>query len=147
MANRSNEQARSRAPARRNTPTPLSIPPHNTPHASQTQLWDIVASSHDAVLTSALDGTIATWNAGAQRLYGYRAAEAVGHPITMLLLPERLAEWRIVMERIGRSESPDPFDTVCVRKDGALVDVALSVSPLADGHGKVVGAAAFVHDI
>jgi PAS domain S-box-containing protein len=147
MPSRNNEQARSRAPAGRHAPTPLSITPHDPTHESQTRLWDIAASSHDAVLTSALDGTIVTWNAGAQRLYGYPAAEAVGRPVTMLLLPERVAEWRAVMERVGRAESLDPFDTVCVRKDGAHVDVALSVSPLADGRGKVVGAAAFVHDI
>lgn len=147
MPNRSNEQARSRAPARRRLPTPLDVAPHSPTDKSQTQLWDIVASSHDAVLTSALDGTILMWNAGAQRLYGYGAAEAVGRPVTMLLSPERAPEWRAVMERIGRAESPDPFDTVCVRKDGAQVDVALSVSPLADGHGNLVGAAAFVHDI
>ena len=107
----------------------------------------MVASSHDAVLTSALDGTIVTWNAGSLHLYGYSAEEAVGHPVSMLLAPGHAAEWRAVMDRIGRAESPDPFDTVCVRKDGMHLDVALSVSPLADGHGRLVGAAAFSHDI
>jgi len=114
---------------------------------STAQFWNMVASSHGAVVTSALDGTIVTWNAGARRLYGYSAAEAVGHPVSMLLAPEHDAEWRAVMDRIGRAESPDPFDTVCVRKDGVQLHVALSVSPLADRHGRLVGAAAFSHDI
>jgi PAS domain S-box-containing protein len=146
MANR-NEPARRRTPVRRHVTTLLDAAPHSPTPDGKAQLWSIVASSHDAVLTSALDGTIVPWNAGAERLYGYRAVEAVGRPVTMLLPPEHTGEWRAVLDRIGRSESPDPFETVCVRKDGARVDVALTVSPLADGHGKVVGVATFVHDI
>jgi PAS domain S-box-containing protein len=147
MANRRNEQARSRAPARRRPPTSPGVTPHSPPDDRRAQFWNIVASSHDALLTSALDGTIVTWNAGAQHLYGYDAAEAVGRPVTMLLAPESAAEWRAIIDRIGRAESPDPFDTVCVRKDGVHVDVVWSVSPLADRHGKLVGASAFGHDI
>jgi PAS domain S-box-containing protein len=146
MIDRRNEHARSRAHARRRPSTTPGVTPRSPPD-SHAQVRNIVASSHDALLTSALDGTIVTWNAGAQRLYGYDAAEAVGRPVTMLLAPERAAEWRAVLDRIGRAESPDPFDTVLVRKDGVHVDVALSISPLADGHGKVVGASAFGHDI
>jgi two-component system sensor histidine kinase UhpB len=147
MTNYRNGQSRRRASARRRPPPSPGITPHSPTDDRNAQFWNIVDSAHDALLTSALDGTIVTWNSGAQRLCGYGAAEAVGRPVTMLLTPERGVEWDAVIARIGRAELPEPFDTVCVRKDGVQVDVSWSVSPLTDRHGKLVGASALGHDI
>ena len=147
MNNRSNGQGRSRAPAKHRPLRSPSVATKSPTDDSSIQFWNRVGSSHDALLISALNGTILTWGPGAQRLYGYDAAEAVGHPVTMLLPPEPATEWDTVLNRIRRGESPDPFDTVCVRNDGVQVDIALSVFPLADKHGNLVGTSAFAHDI
>lgn len=113
------------------------------------RLAAVVESSDDAIITKNLDGTIMTWNAGAERLYGYPAAEAVGQPIGLLAPPERNAELSGIMERLRRGDRFDTLhlETVRLRKNGEQVDVSLSVSPLRDDAGRVTGATSVARDI
>jgi PAS domain S-box-containing protein len=111
------------------------------------RLAAIVESSDDAIISKGLDGIITSWNAGAQRLFGYTAEEAVGRPVTMLIPPERLEEETFILQRVRKSEVVEPFDTVRRHKDGRLVDVSITVSPVRDGRGQVVGAAKIARDI
>jgi PAS domain S-box-containing protein len=94
-----------------------------------------------------LDGTIQTWNAGAERIFGYTPNEAIGQHITMLIPDERLDEETFVIERMKRGERVDHFETVRVTKDGRRLDVSLTVSPLKDEDGEVVGASKVLRDI
>ena len=107
----------------------------------------IVESSDDAILTRTPDGVIASWNAGAQRLFGYAAEEIVGRSGSLLFPPDRLDEQSRILEAIKRGERVANFETVCVRKDGRQVPVSLSASPVADTGGKVVGVASVASDI
>jgi PAS domain S-box-containing protein len=111
------------------------------------RLATIVESSDDAIISKTLDGTIQTWNAGAERIFGYTPKEAVGQPITMLIPDERLDEETFILERMKRGERLDHFETVRVRKDGRRLDVSLTVSPLKDEDGQVVGASKVLRDI
>jgi PAS domain S-box-containing protein len=107
----------------------------------------IVDSSEDAVISKTLDGTITTWNKGAQRIFGYSAEEAIGHPITMLIPPERLDEETTILARLKRGERIDHFETVRVRKDGVRVHISLTISPVKDSHGRIIGASKIARDI
>jgi PAS domain S-box-containing protein len=111
------------------------------------QLVAIVESSHDAIISKDLDGIIMTWNQGAERLFGYTAAEIVGKSITILIPSDRLDEEPAILARIRRGESVDHFETVRRRKDGSLVDISLTVSPVRDGQGRIVGASKIARDI
>ena len=107
----------------------------------------IVESSDSAVISKDLDGVITSWNAGAERLFGYTAAEAIGRPVTMLIPPERSDEEPGILARIRRGERIDHYDTIRRRKDGTLIDISLTVSPIKDADGKVIGASKIAHDI
>jgi PAS domain S-box-containing protein len=111
------------------------------------QLAAIVASSEDAIVGKTLDGIIRSWNAGAERLFGYMAAEAVGRPITLIIPPERVDEERAILERLRRGERIEHFETVRVAKDGRRLDISLTVSPLRDDEGRVIGASKVARDI
>ncbi|HTU23562.1 MAG TPA: PAS domain S-box protein [Gemmataceae bacterium] len=111
------------------------------------RLASIVESSVDAIFSKDLDGIIQTWNQGAERLYGYPAAEAVGRSFQMLIPQERSEEWRSIMARVRRGEGVEGLETERIRKDGQRVPVRLSISPLRDGSGKVVSASTIVRDI
>ncbi len=111
------------------------------------QLAAIVETSSDAILSKSLDGTILTWNRGAELLYGYTPDEAIGSPIAMLAPPDRADEIPEILRRIAGGERIDEFETVRRRKDGSLVDVALTVSPLEREDGAVVGASVIARDI
>jgi PAS domain S-box-containing protein len=113
----------------------------------QARLAAIVNSSFDAILSKDLDGTLTSWNQAAERLYGYSAEEAVGRHIGLIVPPERRAELDGILARIGRGERVEPFETVRVRKDGRRIDVFLTVSPIKDAAGRVVGASAIARDI
>jgi PAS domain S-box-containing protein len=115
--------------------------------AAAAQLAAIVASSDDAIISKTLEGTILTWNAGAQRLFGYTAAEAIGRPITMLIPPERQDEEPALLERLRAGQHIEHFETVRVTKDGRRLDISLTVSPVRDGEGRVVGASKVARDI
>jgi PAS domain S-box-containing protein len=107
----------------------------------------IVESSHDAIVSKSLNGVITSWNKGAERLFGYAAEEAVGQNITLIIPPERRDEERTILEQLSRGERVDHFETVRMRKDGSLLDVSLTISPMKDASGRVVGASKLARDI
>ncbi len=107
----------------------------------------IVESSHDAIVSKTLNGVITSWNKGAERLFGYAAEEAVGQNITLIIPPERRDEERTIIEQLTRGERVDHFETVRMRKDGSLLDVSLTISPMKDASGRVVGASKLARDI
>lgn len=111
------------------------------------QLAAIVQSSSDAIIGKTLDGTITSWNQGAERLFGYTAEEAIGKPITMLIPPDRQAEEGRIIDQVRRGQRVDHYDTVRRRQDGGMVEVSLTVSPIRDASGKVIGASNISHDI
>jgi PAS domain S-box-containing protein len=111
------------------------------------QLVSIVESSDDAIISKDLNGVIITWNKGAERLFGYTAEEAVGRSVTMLIPDERLDEEPEILSRIRRGEPVDHYETVRRCKDGTLVDISLTVSPMRDASGRVVGASKIARDI
>jgi PAS domain S-box-containing protein len=110
-------------------------------------LASIVASSDDAIVSKDLDGVITTWNQGADRLFGYTADEAIGRPVTMLIPPERLDEEPDILARIRNGERIEHYETVRRRKDGSLIDISLTVSPMKDASGRIVGASKIARDI
>jgi PAS domain S-box-containing protein len=107
----------------------------------------VVESSHDAIVSKNLDGIITSWNTGAERLFGYAAEEAVGQNITLIIPPDRRDEERAIVEQLTRDERVDHFETVRMRKDGSLLDVALTISPMKDAAGRIVGASKLARDI
>ncbi len=111
------------------------------------RLAAIVESSDDAILTKSLDGTILSWNAGAERLYGYRPEEVVGRQITVIVPPELAHEVPQILERIRQGERIEHYETVRVSKDGRQIDVAVTISPVKDRDGSVVAASAIARDI
>jgi two-component system CheB/CheR fusion protein len=111
------------------------------------RLAAIVESSHDAIIGKTLEGVVTSWNAGAERLYGYTAEEAVGRNITFLAPPERIGELEPIFAQLRRGERVMPFETVRVRKDGTRLDILLTVSPILDGNGRIAEASAIAHDI
>jgi PAS domain S-box-containing protein len=114
---------------------------------AQSRLAAIVNSSDDAIIGKTLEGIITSWNPGAEKLFGYTKAEAVGQPMLMIFPPERINEEPEILGRIKRGESVDHFETVRVRKDGKLIDVSATISPLKDGGGKIIGASKIARDI
>jgi PAS domain S-box-containing protein len=110
-------------------------------------LASIINSSNDAIISKDLNGIIRSWNQGAERLFGYTAEEAVGRSVTMLIPSDRQDEELKILRRIRHGELVDHYDTCRQRKDGALVDVSLAVSPVKDTHGIIVGASKIARDI
>ncbi|PYM14337.1 MAG: PAS domain S-box protein, partial [Verrucomicrobia bacterium] len=108
---------------------------------ARNQLAAIVESSEDAIIGNALDGTILSWNTAAQRIFGYCAEEIVGRPITVLVPPEFLDEEKDILETLKRGKKVRRARAVRLRKDGSRVDVSLTVSPVKDDSGRMVGAA------
>jgi PAS domain S-box-containing protein len=119
----------------------------NEAYKVQAQLAAIVESSDDAIIGMTLDGVITSWNRSAERIFGYRAAKAVGKPITLIIPPERLDEDIAILEKIRRGERIDHFETVRLRKDGSRLDVSLTVSPIRDPDGTIVGISKTSRDI
>ncbi len=111
------------------------------------RLAAIVESSEDAILSKTLDGIIRSWNVGAGRLFGYTSEEAVGKHITLIIPPDRLEEEATILGRLQRGERIDHFETVRVRKDGRRVDISLTISPLRDHEGTIIGASKIARDI
>jgi PAS domain S-box-containing protein len=111
------------------------------------RLASIVESSDDAILSKTLDGTITTWNKGAERTYGYSAEEAVGRSISMLVPPDRPDEIPRILEGLRRGEKIEHFETVRVTKDGRRIDISLTVSPIRNSSGGIVGASTIARDI
>ena len=111
------------------------------------RLASIVESSDDAIISKDLDGIITSWNCGAERLFGYTAEEVIGKPVTILIPEDRMNEEPEILERIRRGERIDHYDTVRRRKDGSLIDISLTVSPLKDADGRIIGASKIARDI
>jgi PAS domain S-box-containing protein len=110
-------------------------------------LASIVESSDDAIVSKNLDGIITSWNSGAERVFGYTAEEAVGQPITIVIPQDRQDEERGILTRIRRGERIDHFETVRQRKHGSLIVVSLTVSPVKNAEGKIVGASKIARDV
>jgi PAS domain S-box-containing protein len=115
--------------------------------AAQAYLAAIVESSEDAILSKNLDGIIQSCNGKAEQLFGYKANELIGHSIRLLIPPDRQAEEEEILAKIRRGEHIDHFETVRLAKDGRPVDVSLSVSPIRDEHGRIIGVAKVARDI
>ena len=111
------------------------------------QLASIVETSDDAIISKDLDGIITTWNAGAERLFGYSAEEIIGKSVTTLIPAERNDEEPEILGRIRRGERIHHYETIRLCKDGSLVDISLSVSPLKDASGRIIGASKIARDI
>ncbi|WP_294074378.1 PAS domain S-box protein, partial [Sphingomonas sp.] len=116
---------------------------------SEAQAWlaAIVESSDDAILSKTLDSIILTWNAGAERLFGYTAEEAIGRSVTMLIPEDRLSEEDHILGRLRAGERVDHFETIRLHKDGSLIDVSLTISPVRNAAGEVIGASKIARDI
>lgn len=115
--------------------------------AATARLAAIVQSSNDAIISKDLNGIITSWNAGAQRLFGYTAEEAIGCSITMLIPPDRHHEENDILARIKRGEQIEHFETKRQRKDGSLLDVSLMISPIRDQRGRIIGASKIARNI
>jgi PAS domain S-box-containing protein len=110
-------------------------------------LASIVQSSDDAIVSKNLDGIITSWNKGAERVFGYTAEEAVGQPITIVIPQDRQDEERTILTRIRRGERIEHFETVRQRKHGSLIWVSLTISPVKNAEGKIVGASKIARDV
>src|SRR5438045_16938 len=119
--------------------------PHR--HDSESRLAAIVASSDDASISKDLDGMILTWNQGAERIFGYTSDEAVGKSIRMIIPDNRQAEEDDVLARIRQGLLVDHFETVRQRKDGTTIDVSVTISPVRNVDGRIVGASKIARDI
>ena len=111
------------------------------------RIASIVESSDDAIVSKDLNGVIVTWNKGAERIFGYAAEEVVGKPITILIPPDRQEEEPAILERIRRGEPVEHYETVRMRKHGSLIDISLTVSPVKNAGGKIIGASKIARDI
>src|SRR5262249_36795383 len=107
----------------------------------------IVEASDDAIVSKTLDGVVSSWNAGARRIFGYSAAEAVGRSINLIIPPERRDEEREILQRLRRGERIEHFETERRAKDGRMLDVSLTISPVRDASGHIIGASKIARDI
>ena len=107
----------------------------------------IIESSDDAIFSKTLDGIVLSWNTGAERLYGYSALEMIGQSIHTLVPPERRPEWDAIMQRLAEGQRIEHFETVRSRKDGGRIEVSITVSPVRDASGKLIGASTIARDI
>jgi len=103
-----------------------------------------VSSSDDAIVSKTLDGIITSWNPAAVRMFGYTPAEAVGKPIALIVPSDRMAEEEEVLRRLRRGETVDHFETIRVARDGTHIEISLTVSPIRDSAGTIVGASKIV---
>ena len=115
--------------------------------ADRLYLASIVESSHDAIIGVDLKGTVTAWNAAAQRVFGYRPDEIVGRPVAMLFPPNRRESELLLVQRVARGETLTHHRTQRVRKDGAVLDVSLTLSPIRDANGAIIGASKIVDDV
>ncbi|MGH7339681.1 MAG: PAS domain S-box protein, partial [Candidatus Rokuibacteriota bacterium] len=115
--------------------------------AALAHLASIVEFSDDAIVSTTLQGLVTSWNGGAERLYGYTAAEALGRPISAIVPPDRPNELLRVLARLERGEHIQPYETARVRKDGTRVQVSVTVSPLRGPSGSIIGASAIGRDV
>ncbi len=118
-----------------------------SPDELQSLLAAIVSYSDDAIVSKNLNGIVQSWNAGAERIFGYTAAEMIGRPIEILIPPERAGEEPQILAKLRRGERVEHFQTVRVRKDGKRIEISVTISPVKDASGKIVGASKIARDI
>lgn len=111
------------------------------------QLASIVESSNDAIISKDLDSIITSWNTGAERIFGYTSDEVIGKSITILMPPDRHDEELGILARLGNGERIEHYETIRRRKDGGLIDISLTVSPMRDAEGRIIGASKIARDI
>jgi PAS domain S-box-containing protein len=121
--------------------------PEKRAEVMQAYLAAIVESSDDAIVSKTLQGIITSWNTGAERLFGYTASEIIGQPITTLIPPDRQEEEVEILKKLSRGERVDHFETVRLKKDGTTVDVSITISPIKDENGRIIGASKVARDI
>jgi PAS domain S-box-containing protein len=126
---------------------PRDISERKRAEEARSRLAAIVASSDDAIVSKSLDGIIRTWNRGAERIFGYTAEEATGRHIALIIPEDRRAEEDMVLAKVRCGDTVDHFETVRRAKDGRLIDISLTVSPIRDARGKVIGASKIARDI
>jgi two-component system CheB/CheR fusion protein len=125
----------------------LDVSERKRAHEMQARLAAVVESSDDAIVTKTLDGVITTWNKGAQRVFGYTSEEVIGKPVTILIPPTRPDEEPSILARLRRGERIEHYETIRRRKDGVFIDVSLTVSPMRDPEGRIIGASKIARDI
>jgi PAS domain S-box-containing protein len=118
-----------------------------SPELAASWLSAIIESADDAIITKTLDGIITSWNRGAERIFGYEAEEVLGQSVTLLIPPDHIDEEPQIIRRLRKGERIEHYETVRVRKDGSLVDISLTVSPIRDANNKVIGASKIARDI
>jgi PAS domain S-box-containing protein len=123
------------------------ITEHRKASISRNQLAAIVDSSEDAIISKDLNGIVTGWNQSAERIFGYKPQEIIGRPITLIIPSQFLNDEALILSKVRAGERLDHFQTVRLNKSGGLVDVSLTVSPVKDGSGKIVGAAKIIRDI
>jgi two-component system, chemotaxis family, CheB/CheR fusion protein len=125
----------------------VDITDHKQAEQSANRLASIVESSDDAIVSKDLNGIIMSWNRGAERIFGYTSEEAIGKAISVLIPADRYDEEPAILERIRSGERIDHYETVRLRKDGNLVQISLTVSPIKNGEGRVIGVSKIARDI
>jgi PAS domain S-box-containing protein len=125
----------------------LDITERKKAEEASSRLAAVVESSDDAIISKTLEGIITSWNEGAKRMYGYSAGEVIGKSVTILIPSNLLNEEPAIIERLKRGERIEHYETMRRRKDGTLLDVALTVSPIKDSSGKIVGASKIARDV
>lgn len=127
----------------------MQTPHANGQHPFNVQAWlaAIVASSDDAIVSKTLEGIITSWNQGAERIFGYTADEMIGKPMTTIFPPDRYEEEPQILARLARGERVDHFETIRRTKDGRLIDVSVTISPIRNEAGVIIGASKIARDI
>jgi PAS domain S-box-containing protein len=123
------------------------ITPLRQAEETKARLAAIVETSDDAIVSKSLDGIIQSWNASAERIFGYTAVEAVGQSINLIIPPDLRDEERLILERLRRGEQIEHFETIRLSKGGDRIDISLTISPIRDGTGQIVGASKVARDI
>jgi PAS domain S-box-containing protein len=132
-----------------NKKTAKSAAANNSFDKDIAQYWlsALIDSADDAIISKTLEGIITSWNKAATRIFGYSATEAIGKPILILLPPDRRSEEKQILEKIKAGERVEHFETVRMRKDGSLIDISLTVSPIKDDKGNIIGASKIAREI
>ncbi|HEU4685351.1 MAG TPA: PAS domain S-box protein [Nitrospira sp.] len=128
-------------------PTGIDITDRKRAEEEIAHLAAIVRNSDDAIISKSLRGIVTSWNKGAERLFGYGADEMIGQSIFRIIPPDRYSEEPAILERLAQGESIDHYETVRRHKDGTLLDISLTVSPIRDGQGRIIGASKIARDI
>src|SRR5687768_2479181 len=118
-----------------------------SPELARYWLSALIESADDAIVSKTLDGIITSWNKGAERIFGYTAEEVIGLPITIIIPQDHLDEEPAILARLRAGERVNHFETVRVRKDGKLIDISLSISPIIGPAGHIIGASKIARDI